>query len=184
MEEREVQVHPLIHRAVERAHLRRSGAAAGLRHVGEEDGRRERVRLTALRELVFPELLHAVDVADDAAVFAAIRVRTGLAFRDRLLARAVGTRAIGGNTVEDSPRIDAEQQRDHEDHQTDPAAADDHATAARPAAAPVLDLGWVELGVVIEAHARDTRKTAASAGSTGFAGSPRRMTPPLPSSRA
>jgi hypothetical protein len=78
--------------------------------------------------------LHAPDETDDAAVVAAIGVRSGLAFGRR---RPVLDRRRCVDSLEQRRRIHAEEQRCDEDHDADPASTDEE----RPAhTATVFDL--------------------------------------------
>ena len=74
VEEAEVDVDELVARAVEGADLGGGRPAGRLHLVGEEDGVDVRVLLAAALEDAVPELLRAVDDADDEAVLALVRV--------------------------------------------------------------------------------------------------------------
>src|SRR3954451_10345462 len=87
VEEAEVDVDELVVRAVERAHLRAREAAARLHLVAEEDGVHVPVLPAAPLEDAGPELLDAVDDADDAAVLSFVRVSARPAGRRDLCRR-------------------------------------------------------------------------------------------------
>src|SRR5581483_7020073 len=72
--EAKVDVHVAVGGAVERPDVRRRRAAARRGGAGEEDRVRRLVALAVPREPKLPERLDAVDVAEDAAVLALVRV--------------------------------------------------------------------------------------------------------------
>src|SRR5512135_1923354 len=151
LEEQDVEIHLPVVRTVEGTHRRLRGAARGVPVLAEEDGRRGRIGLALLRELVAPELLHAIHEADDAAVVALVRLRAGLTIaRGRSVLDRPAPRRVDG--LEDAGRIDAEEQRRDEDDDPDPPAADEH-RSTEAAAADILDLRGVERAIVAECHA-------------------------------
>ncbi len=152
VEEAEVEVDEPVGRAVERPGRGARRAAAGVGRVGEQHGVDRLVCLARARELVGPVLLHAVDVAEDAAVVAGVGVLAGLAVGGER--RAARTRHR--TRLEDRAevvRVAAEQRVGEQQDQADRATATDgDAAAAHPAA--VGDLAWVELGAWVEGHGR------------------------------
>ena len=79
IKEPEVDPDGLVDRAVEGPHLRRSEPAAGARLATEEDRLGRLVGVPRSGELVLPEGLDTIDVAEDPAVLTGVRVRAGLA---------------------------------------------------------------------------------------------------------
>jgi hypothetical protein len=77
LKEAEVDIDLLIGWAIEGANLRRGDAAAGGDLVAVNDRLGRPVLLATLGELARPELLDAVDVADDAAVLLLVGIGTG-----------------------------------------------------------------------------------------------------------
>src|SRR4051794_22642747 len=153
VEEAEVEIDVTIRRAVERPDIGRGIAAAGLDLVGEQARLRRLVGLAGLVELAGPELLHAVDDADDSAVGACVGVGAGAALGSKI-ARRLPVRA---EAAASAPA--REQYDDCDDQADDPAASADGEPAARNAGeAPtgtafVIDLRRVELRVGAESHA-------------------------------
>src|SRR5215218_6045765 len=139
VEEVEVDVDLLVARAVERPDLRACVAATGLDGAGEEDGVDELVLLPVALEDAVPELLHAVDDGDDAAVLPLVRILPGLAVlvdaARRLLPDllVVERREPAREAAASAERL--EQDEDDEPDDAEPAAAERHPPAAAHAAA-------------------------------------------------
>src|SRR5437870_11199139 len=149
VEEAHVQIHLLVQRAVEGS-LRRVGETAFTLDVAAvRHGGCLHVARIAPRELVRPIALDAVDEADDATVFALVRIGAGPALLERLL-RVHRLRVRRAR----SEGIDAEHDRGNEEDQPDRAAADDDwSTAGHSAATAILDLRRVQASIRIESHA-------------------------------
>src|SRR5436190_889380 len=165
VEEAEVDVDQLVLGAVERSDLRGGDAAAGLRLIAEQNGVDVGVRLVAALEDAVPELLHAVDDADDAAVVTLVRVFArvtarqvrrrvhltwlsalphGLLVERRELAQPVPRAAVGEQR---------DQQPDDQPDEPEATATDRHAAGPAHATAPeVGDLSGVEGCVASEPH--------------------------------
>src|SRR6476646_4132843 len=162
VEEAEIDVDVLVDRAVERADVCRSVAAAGARRAGEEDSLRRHVAPAGAGEGARPVRLDAVDVTDDPAVLASVGVRS----RAALLAEHLAGGCLGDcRAVEVAQRpVDAgtaagEDGEDEVEDDTDEAeAAPSHGQAAAgqsphgASASDVFDLRWVETRVVPEAN--------------------------------
>src|SRR3954453_2068080 len=153
VEETEVEIDVAIWRAVEGPDVRRRVAAAGLDLVGEQARLRRLVGLAGRVELAGPELLHAVDDADDSAVGACVGVRAGAALGSKITRRL----PVRAGAAASAPA--REQYDDRDDQADDPAASADGQSAARNAGeAPtgtafIVDLRRVELRVGAESHA-------------------------------
>ena len=150
IEETEIQVDLLVLRTIERTDRRR-GVAATCRYLPREEHRLGGlIVLTRLIELLCPELLHAVDVADDPAILTLVRVGTSAALlleraRSRLGAR---TRIDGGA---EAGRVAPQHQiDDHENDADSSASTKQQTTSAKPRSTNVCDLARVERGVGME----------------------------------
>ena len=170
VEEPEVDVDVLVGRAVERTAGGRRDAATAADLVGEEARPGRDVLLARSGERVGPVGLDAVDVADDPAILAGVRVGTGLALgrqgaaggprlfcaaADRLADEATDRLAGLGAAAQEHPY--------EGDDDPDPAAsADHHAAPADPRPADVLDLRWIELRARVERHLRSLPRVTRS----------------------
>ena len=159
-EEAEIDVHPVIARAVERADRGGGRAAAGLHLAREEQGLGRRIPRSELRR---PVRLDAVDVGDDPAFLLVIGVGSRAARLGQLASRTASERLViepadVAQTASAREWIDAQQQRDHHHDQPDSAPADRHRAAAQPTSptaarsSAVVDLGGVEAGVFAKLH--------------------------------
>ncbi len=156
VEEREVQIHLLVTRAVERADRGGGRAARGAGGAAEQLGAGRLVLPPALGEPVVPVVLHAVDHRDDPAVLLDVGLGSGRAALTKLGAtRALYHRIVaawqGGDVFrgQTQPGSQTHSQQEKEEPRT---AADRLSTTRYPPAADVLHLGCVELGVFVEAH--------------------------------
>ena len=153
VEERGVDVDPLLRRAVERAGSGRCGAALRLRLPAEQCNG---LRAAVVADLRVPVAVQRVARRGHAALDVRVRVGAGLAVLDRddLLARrrpAAARAQCGGEPREiHSEQLGPEEQHDHE---ADTAATDSHARTAATAAA-LLHLTRVDANVLVESHAR------------------------------
>src|SRR5207245_2066683 len=131
-------------------------AAPGLDLIGEEPRLGRLVAAPRRGELTRPELLHAVDDADDATVLTVVRIGAGSAVRcQRRRGLPVRVRDPCRRT---SAATAAEQHHDRDDEPDDAAAATDGETATRnpgeatTGPALVVNLGGVEPGAWVEPH--------------------------------
>ena len=113
----------------------------------------------APRELVLPEALHGVDVADDAAVLARVRVGTRAAVGEVARSGAGGGLVLQPTELTETSAAAQELQQQQDDEAAEPEAAAAHCDAATgeraaqaTAAALVAHLRGVELGVVAKGH--------------------------------
>ena len=148
--EAEVDVDALVGRAVERADLRVREPAAGLDGIGKEDRVRGRVAV----ERLLPVGLDRVDVGDQPAVLALVRVLARAAFLLELGRALAGADLLALEQLERRGRTAAaehvqEDDREH-DHEPEPAAADGHRRCT--ATADVGDLAGIELGSAAKSH--------------------------------
>src|SRR6185436_18630827 len=161
-EEAGVDVDLLVHRAVERADLVGRGSTCGLRDAGVQHRLDLAVGLAETWQLFRPEVLHAVDRADDAALHVTVGVGARLALGEAAALGATGLHLSGvepgvlsGVDCAAWVFADAAPEQQCEDQQDDAAGAatDDQAAAGHTRPAPAaLDLGGIEVGIVVEAH--------------------------------
>src|SRR4029453_3012383 len=156
VEESEVDVDVVVHRAVERPDFLGSGAATRLDDAVEEH------RLCGLRgaERLLPVRLDAVDDADDAAVLALVSVLPRPTFGLQFARCSARTDRLVFELPEVAePTAAAEEEDGEQNHEPDqPAAATEGNGQApgHPAAETslVFDLRGIELGVSPESHLR------------------------------
>ena len=175
VEEPEVDVDELVAWTVERADLRVGGAAPRIRLTREEDRVRVCVLAVAPLEHSVPELLHAVDDRDDAAVRPLVRVLPRLAVLvdvarrvidpDPLIGERRELRREPGTTA--AVRENGDEDVDDQPDEAEPAAADCDAAGAHAAATGIADLPCVEGSVAAKAHVRLSCLPRASANSVG-----------------
>src|SRR2546423_3491347 len=152
LEESKIDVDQAILGAVERADLRGGDSAACRDLVGIEHGLGRLVLLARLLEFVRPELLNAVDVADDSTVLAPVGVGARTAFLEP-------TRAGLRDDVRvlECPQargIATHEQVDGQDEERAqaPSASNEESSASHSASANIVNLAPIERCVGVEGH--------------------------------
>ncbi len=120
VEEREVDIDALVGRAIERPHRRLTLAAGGLRGIAEQHQTRLLVLPAHLLEEVAPHVLGALQHPRDETLFRVVgrRPRRGAlrALRRHVTAAAAAAATVAvDEAAEQSERIDAQNQADHDD---------------------------------------------------------------------
>src|SRR4029077_8520061 len=159
VEKAQVDVDVTVIWTVERPDLGGRGAAPGVQRSAEESRPGGLVRLAGARERILPVRLHAVDVADYAAVFLLVRVGARLAFAGEGAARCrpvvsdgLVDQLIEGAGLACRRHRPGQQRIDDDDDRPEPATTDGNAAPADPASALVVDLSGVEARIGVEGH--------------------------------